>query len=95
MKVSYPIEGLSCAHCAAKIEDAIRSLEGVQYASVSVISKKLIVEAEEKDQTRILKDAKKIMHSIEPSASIRETDDQPIVLTEPGITILLGLNDLN
>ncbi|MBQ7582418.1 MAG: heavy metal translocating P-type ATPase, partial [Lachnospiraceae bacterium] len=76
MKCTYPIDGLSCAHCAAKIEDAIRRLEGVQDASVNVISKKLTIVADDRDQQKLLKKANQIMHSIEPSASVRETDEQ-------------------
>ena len=76
MKCTYPVDGLTCAHCAAKIEEAIRRLDGVRYASVDVIGKKLIIEAEEDAQGRILRDAKRIMHSIEPSASIGSSDEQ-------------------
>ena len=75
MRCTYPVEGLTCAHCAMKIEDAIRHLDGVRYASVDVIGKKLIIEADEDEQGRILRESKRIMHSIEPSASVTGTDE--------------------
>lgn len=45
MKKSYQLEDLDCANCAAKIEQAIQSLEHVISASVSFVSQKLVLEA--------------------------------------------------
>ena len=75
MKRVYPIENLTCAHCAEKIEEAIRHLEGVRSVSINIITKKLIIDEEEKDHSRIIKSAAKIMKEIEPDASIGKTDD--------------------
>ncbi len=35
------LEGLGCANCAAKIEMEVKNLEGVKFASVDFVSKKL------------------------------------------------------
>lgn len=38
------LEGLGCANCAAKIEKEISGLEGVEFAAVDFVSKKLTLE---------------------------------------------------
>jgi copper chaperone CopZ len=46
MKKSYRIE-VDCANCAAKMERALGKLPGVQRATVSYLTQKLSVEAED------------------------------------------------
>ena len=41
MKAKYKIEGLDCANCAAKIEEAISKLDGVNSVRVSFLSEKV------------------------------------------------------
>ena len=41
MKKKYTIEGLECANCAAKIEEALGKLDGVESARVSFLSEKV------------------------------------------------------
>ena len=36
MRKTYMLEDLDCANCAAKLERAIREIEGVVFASVSL-----------------------------------------------------------
>ncbi len=45
MKRSYRFEGLSCAHCAARLEGRLAKLEGVEALSISFFAEKLILEA--------------------------------------------------
>ena len=47
MKKTFKLEDLDCANCAAKMEAAINKLEGVQKATVSFMTQKLTLEAEE------------------------------------------------
>ena len=70
MKKTYKLTDLDCAHCAAKMETAIRKLPGVTSASVMFLSQKLILETEADDQTEILKAAVKIIKKIEPDCSV-------------------------
>lgn len=70
MKKTYELEELDCAHCAAKMEDAIRKIDGVISANISFMTQKLTVEAEEKDLDRILKAAQKAIKKIEPDCRI-------------------------
>ena len=47
MKKVYRMEDLDCAHCAAKMEAAIKKINGVQDASVNFLTQKLTLEAPE------------------------------------------------
>ena len=70
MKKTYEIQDLDCAHCAAKMEEAILKIDGVKSASVSFIMQKLTVEAEDDKFDEILKKAIKVCKKIEPDAEI-------------------------
>ncbi|MBQ4095853.1 MAG: cation transporter [Oscillospiraceae bacterium] len=70
MKKTYRMENLECANCAAKMEDAISKLEGVSSISVSFISQRLIIDADEKLLPKIMKKAQKIVCKIEPDCEI-------------------------
>ena len=45
----YILNGLDCAHCAGKIENAIKGLDGVENTSVNFLSKKLHVKVKNSD----------------------------------------------
>ena len=66
MKKRFLIEDLCCANCAAKMEEKIRRLEGVQSANVNFLTQKLTLEAEEADLDAILDQAEAIIRAIEP-----------------------------
>ncbi len=70
MKKTFELEELDCAHCAAKMEDAIRKIDGVVSASISFMTQKLTIEADEKDFEKILKAAQKAIKKIEPDCRI-------------------------
>ena len=70
MKKTFELEELDCAHCAAKMEDAIRKIDGVISANISFMSQKLTLEADEKDFEKILKAAQKAIKKIEPDCRI-------------------------
>ena len=46
MKKIYRMKNLECAHCAAKMETAIRRLDGVNDAAINFMAMKLTVEQE-------------------------------------------------
>lgn len=70
MKKTYVMEDLECAHCAAKMEDAIRKLEGVNSVTVSYIAQKFVLDAEDGRFEEILKEAVKICRKVEPDCRI-------------------------
>ena len=70
MKKVFKMQDLECAHCAAKMEDAINKLEGVNKASISFMTQKLTLDADEARFDDVVKEAGKICKSIEPDCEI-------------------------
>ncbi len=70
MKKHYKMMDLDCANCAAKMEDAIKRIGGVQDASVSFMTQKLTVEADEERFDEIMKEIVKICKKIEPDCTV-------------------------
>ncbi len=70
IKKTYKLEDLDCANCAAKMEERIKKIDGVVSASVSFIMQKLIIEAEESELDKIVKQAAKICKKVEPDCRI-------------------------
>ena len=69
-KKVYRLENLDCANCAAKMEAAIQKLDGVQSATVSFMTQKLTLEAEEADLPKVLKEVQKCIHRVEPDCDL-------------------------
>ncbi len=72
MKKVFKLEDLDCAHCAQKMEDGIRKIDGVINVQVNFLSQKLALEADDEKFDNILKDAKKIIKKIEPDCTLIE-----------------------
>jgi len=72
MKRKFVLEGLGCANCAAKMERAINALDGVKEASVNFITAKLVIEGEEEKMPEIVKQAEKIIKSIESQVVMKK-----------------------
>ena len=70
MKKRYPLRDLDCANCAAKMENAIRRIDGVRDASVSFLTQKLTLEADEGRFDAILREAVAVCRKIEPDCVI-------------------------
>lgn len=70
MKKTYKLEDLDCANCAAKMEDAIRKIDGVTNASVSFIMQKMTIEAADDRFDQILKDVLKTIKKVEPDCRV-------------------------
>lgn len=70
MKKTFKMQDLECAHCAAKMEDAIRKLPGVHSASVNFMTQKLILDAEDDKFEQILDEASKLVRKVEPDCLI-------------------------
>lgn len=70
MKKTYRLIDLDCANCAAKMEAAIRKIEGVTDASVSYMTQKLTLEAPDGIFDRVLKQAQKAIRKVEPDCEI-------------------------
>ena len=71
MKKNYILEDLDCANCAAKIEEAIKKVEGVKECSVSFITEKMVVELDDNNEKKIEKEIKKVIKKIEPDTTLK------------------------
>ena len=71
MKKKFKLEDLDCANCAAKMEEAIKKLDGVVDASVSFMQQKMSIEAEDdKDFDSIMEQVVKVCAKVEPDCKI-------------------------
>lgn len=72
MKKVYLLDGLCCANCAAKIERGIAAIDGVENASVSFLTTKLVIEGADDQMDRIVAEAEKIVKKVEPDVEMEE-----------------------
>ncbi len=70
MKKRFDLLDLDCANCAAKMEAAIKKIDGVNDATVSFLTQKLTVDAEDSRFEEILKQIVKVCKKVEPDCTI-------------------------
>lgn len=71
MKKKFKFEGLKCANCANKIEEAISKMDGVEDVKVSYLSEKVKFElADDIDLDNLIEEANKFADKIEPGSRI-------------------------
>lgn len=70
MKKKFKLQDLDCANCAAKMEEGIKKIDGVKDASVSFMTQKLTIEAEEEQFDEIMKKAAAVCAKVEPDCKI-------------------------
>ncbi len=70
MKAVLKLEGLCCANCAAKIENEVKKIDGLDEANLSFMTQKLTLEAPESDLERIVDEASRIAKKIEDEVNI-------------------------
>lgn len=70
MKKTFKLQDLDCANCAAKMEAAIKKIDGVTDASISFMAQKLMLEADENRFEEILEAAAKACKKVEPDCTI-------------------------
>lgn len=61
---------IDCANCAAKVEDAIKKMDGVQDAKVNFMLQKFTLEADDDQFDEILQKAIETGKKIEPDFSV-------------------------
>ncbi len=70
MKKSFAIEDLDCAHCASKIEEGIKKIEGVESASVNFLAAKFTLTADDAVFSSVLEKALAVFKKIEPDCRV-------------------------
>lgn len=70
MKKTFRLEGLDCANCAMKIENAVKKIEGVDEASVNFMTTKLSIRADRENMPEIIKETEKTVKQLEPDVDM-------------------------
>lgn len=70
MKKTFKLQDLDCANCAAKMEAAIKKLDGVKSATVSFMTQKMTIEADDAEFDTIVKRAAECIKKVEPDCTV-------------------------
>ena len=70
MKKKFKLQDLVCANCAAKMEEAIKKIEGVSDATVSFMTQKMTIEADDGRFDEIMKEVVSVCRKVEPDCVI-------------------------
>ena len=70
MKKKFKLQDLDCANCAAKMEDLIKKIDGVNDASVSFMTQKMTVDADDERFDEIMDEVVRVCAKVEPDCQI-------------------------
>ena len=70
MKKIYMMEDLDCANCAARMEEAIRRIDGVNTAAVSFLTQRMTVDADDARFEEIMDEVVAVCKKVEPDCEI-------------------------
>ena len=70
MKKKFKLQDLDCANCAAKMEEPIKKIEGVSDATVSFMTQKMTIEADDGRFDEIMKEVVSVCRKVEPDCVI-------------------------
>ena len=70
MKKKFKLQDLDCANCAAKMEDAIKKIPGVNDAYVSFMMQKMTIDAEDDKFDAIMEEVVRVCAKVEPDCKI-------------------------
>lgn len=70
MKKKYKVIGLDCAHCASRLEAAIKKVEGVNEAKVNFLTQKVTLDIEENNIEKICEDILKVAKKTIPDCKL-------------------------
>lgn len=91
-KVELILENLSCANCAAKIEERVNSLYFVKSANLNFVTKKLTAEISPNNYKLFLDSVTRIVNEIEPNVRVLEAEaEKPVVDIKDLSSIILSI----
>ena len=70
MKKKFKLDEVDCANCAAKMEDAIRKIDGVKDVSVNFMTQKMTLEADDDRFDAVLEEAVAVIAKVEPDCEV-------------------------
>lgn len=71
MKKVIALQDLDCANCAAKMECAVKKVEGVSNANVNFMMQKMTVEIDSDQPNAVLAEIKKVCKRVEPDCVLK------------------------
>ena len=70
MRKVFKMEDLECANCAAKMQDAISKIDGVNSVNISFMTQKLSIEIADENFDSVWKEVKKKAKKANPDVTI-------------------------
>ena len=70
MKKKFKLEDLDCANCAAKMEESIKKIDGVNDAVVSFMTQKMTVDADDERFDEIMDEVVRVCAKVEPDCKV-------------------------
>ena len=61
---------VDCANCAAKVEAAVKKIDGVNDATVNFMAQKLVLDADDARFDEILKEVEAVAKRVEPDCEL-------------------------
>ena len=61
---------VDCANCAAKVETAVKKIDGVNDATVNFMAQKLVLDADDARFDEILKEVQAVAKKVEPDCEL-------------------------
>jgi len=80
MVKEFLLQGLTCANCATKIENAVKKMIGVKNVTLNFSTSKLKLETKKSDSRNIHKEVEQIVHSYESDVLVIEKNDSMLNL---------------
>ena len=71
MKKVINLEDLDCTNCAAKMECAVKKVEGVTNANVNFMMQRMTVEIDSENPQTVLAEIKKVCKKVEPDCILK------------------------
>ena len=78
-KIELVLEGLDCAHCAAKIENKVNELETVKSANLNFMTKTISIEVDpSSSKGSVVTLVKEIVNNYEPHVVVLEKEQKRV-----------------
>ena len=71
MKRNYRIDGLDCAHCAAKMEKNVSKVKGVKEVSINFLTTKIMLDLEDENLDEIIAGIEAAVKDVDPRVVLK------------------------
>ena len=71
MKKKFKLMDLDCANCAAKMEDAINKIEGINSAAINFFAEKITIDADDANFDALVDEAEKVCNKVDKGVTIK------------------------